>query len=57
MKKAKKIFVPKALASSNPVFTSHKWGNSANAGVNYKRPYSKTRSSAKAYMVELEKAK
>ncbi len=32
------------------VFHSHAWGNKANAGVNYKRPYSKTRSSAAEYM-------
>ena len=32
------------------VFLSHKWGNSANAGKFYKRPYNKTKSSAKEYM-------
>ena len=42
----------KALSSSNPVFVSHRWGSSINAGVNYKRPYNKTRSSAKAWMKE-----
>lgn len=40
----------KALASSNPVFVSHRWGSSVNAGKDYKRPYNKTRSSAKDWM-------
>ena len=39
----------KSLNSTNPVFTEHKWGNSANSGVNYTRPYNKTRSSAAQY--------
>lgn len=43
----------KSLASSNPVFTAHKWGDSTNAGVNYSRPYNKTTGSAKAYMKSL----
>lgn len=38
------------------IFLSHKWGNSANAGVNYKRPYSSTNSSAKEYMKACDKA-
>ena len=33
--KAKDIF--------NQVFHSHYWGNRNNAGVNYSRPYSKTK--------------
>ena len=32
------------------VFLSHCWGNKGNGGTNYVRPYSKTNSSAAAYM-------
>lgn len=38
------------------VFLSHKWGNSANAGKNYRRPYSSTNSSAKEYIQACNKA-
>ncbi len=34
----------------NNVFHSHYWGDRNNGGKNYKRPYSKTNSSAKEYM-------
>ncbi len=34
----------------NDVFHSHLWGNRNNSGKNYKRPYSKTNSSAKEHM-------
>lgn len=29
------------------VFCTHKWGNSANSGKDYKRPYSKTKRNKK----------
>lgn len=38
------------------VFLSHCWGNKGNGGVNYKRPYSSTNSSAAEYMEKNKKA-
>ena len=32
------------------VFVSHAWGSRRNGGKSYRRPYSKTKSSAKEYM-------
>ena len=36
------------------VFIKNAWGNRANAGKNYVRPYSKTNSSAKEHMAKCD---